>query len=85
MTLVTDTRGIFSSTLLPARIMLADYGRGGDSGALVQDLTTSNPATGKQPVVGIYIGAVTDQAGHTEGVAQHAFQAMQLMDMELYL
>ncbi len=76
VTLVADTRGVVSSSLAPARVILADYGRGGDSGALVT-------ITKRRAAVGIYLGVLTDPAGRSEGIAQHAGQATKCMGMEL--
>ncbi len=78
VTAVTDTMGILNSSALPARVFLADKGRAGDSGALVADPHSSEP-------IGIYMGEYNDLAGRTGGIAQHAYQAAQLMDMELYI
>jgi len=78
ITAVTDTMGILNSSALPARVFLADKGRAGDSGALVADAQSGDP-------IGIYMGEYNDLAGRTGGIAQHAYQATQLMDMELYL
>ena len=75
---ITDTRGILNSSSLPVRVFLAHHGRGGDSGALVRDSLNGY-------AVGIYMGMYTDLAGNSGGFAQHAFQATELMDMELYL
>ncbi|MGD9711483.1 MAG: hypothetical protein AB7V46_05375 [Thermomicrobiales bacterium] len=77
VTQITDTRGVLSSYLLPSRVFLADYGRGGDSGSLVKLI-------GQDVAVGIYGGTATDPSGRSEGWAQHAHQAALVMDMELY-
>lgn len=76
ITTVTDTRGVLSSSLAPARIMLADFGRAGDSGALVM-------VSKRRAAAGIYLGVLTDPAGRSEGIAQHAGQVTKCMDMEL--
>jgi hypothetical protein len=74
---ITDTRGIFNSAILPVRIFLAASARPGDSGALVSEQSTGEP-------VGIYMGEIMDASGQIGGIAQHAYQVAQIMDMELY-
>ena len=78
VTAVSDTMGILNSASLPARVFLASAGRGGDSGAIVAEARSDDP-------VGIYMGGYSNPAGQVGGIAQHAYQVTQLMDMELYL
>ena len=73
---VTDTQGIFNSPLLLIRFFLADAGRPGDSGSLITD------TLGR--ALGMYLGAATDPAVLTMGIATDISQAASLMDMELY-
>jgi hypothetical protein len=74
---VSDTRGVLTSAHLPSRLFLAQAGRGGDSGALVTSVVDGEP-------VGIYLGELADPSGRTEGIAQHCYQAVTLMDLELF-
>lgn len=78
VTSVTDTKGILTSAHLPSRIFLAAPGRPGDSGALVRETNSGDP-------IGIYMGEYSDPAGQRGGIAQHVYQATELMDMELFL
>lgn len=75
VTSVTDTRGILRSSLLPARVILADAGFPGDSGSLVNDPQGNG--------IGIYIGELTDPACRTEGISQHLGQVVDLMQLQL--
>lgn len=77
VTAVTDILGILSSPLLPVRVVLANHGSPGDSGALVLEPKTSK-------AVGLYMAEFSDQAGRSGGLAQHMEQVVQIMDMELY-
>ncbi len=74
---VSDTSGIIGSPDLPARLVLAESGTHGDSGALVTDVATDSG-------VGLYIGEGADPAGLRVGIAQHLHQVHLLMDMEFY-
>lgn len=69
--------GIYNSWMFPLRIVFADHGDGGDSGTLVFDEATGRP-------VGIYMGMYRDSAGRAGGVAQHLFQATEILGLELY-
>lgn len=77
ITSVPDVQGVLTSPLLPARFFLANYGHPGDSGALVRDVNTQNAA-------GIYLGSFTNPAGGSGGIAQLAYQAQHILDIELY-
>ena len=66
-------RGSLDVTI-PLRFFLAEPGRPGDSGALVSD------SEGKG--LGIYMGAVENLAGHTEGYCQHLLQVASIMNIE---
>jgi len=78
VTKITDTSGIITSQHLPIRLWLSSCGTGGDSGALVKDSASGS-------CIGLYIGGYTDPAGGSGGLAQHLYQTMALMDMEIYL
>jgi hypothetical protein len=78
VTAVTDTKGILNSSALPSRIFLAQPGVGGDSGALVAESRSGTP-------IGIYMGSYLDPANLTGGIAQHLYQATEIMDMEIFL
>lgn len=77
VTSITDTKGIFGSSILPSRIFIAHAGKPGDSGALITEAGTNN-------AIGIYMGEFMDAAGQGGGIAQHAFQVTEIMDMELF-
>jgi hypothetical protein len=74
---ITNTLDILDSPQLPVTIFLTKSGTGGDSGALVTD---------NQGVpIGIYTGAFNNHTlGDSGGLAQHAFQVAEIMDMEFY-
>jgi hypothetical protein len=76
----TDQLGILNSPLFPVRILLADHGESGDSGALI----TETFGGSQQRAIGLYMGQFTDQAARIGGLAQHMEQVVQIMDMELY-
>ncbi|MGH9893553.1 MAG: hypothetical protein ACREA0_16510 [bacterium] len=78
ITAVTDTRGIFNSPALPARVLLGAAGHPGDSGALVRRQHSG-------PAIAIYMGGYRDAAGGTGGIGQHLGQVTEVMDMEVYL
>jgi hypothetical protein len=74
---ITDTRGIYSTSLLPVRVFLGAYGARGDSGALIREVSTGR-------AIGVYMGELRDCVGTVEGFAQHMYQVQLLMDLELY-
>jgi hypothetical protein len=73
ITAVTDTFGILSSPDLPSRVALARSGAPGDSGAIVRSKSSGC-------AVGVYMGAYTDVAGRSGGLAQTAHQVELTMD-----
>lgn len=77
ITSITETRNILNHHMIPARILLGKALSPGDSGALVIDSET-------REAVGIYIGMLEDEFGHTEGVAQNAFQVAATMNLDFY-
>lgn len=71
-----DAFGVYSAYFLPIRVFLADHGEPGDSGAIIKGPLND--------VVGVYIGSLTDPRNVSGGIAQHAYQAERIMDLELY-
>jgi len=74
---VSNTMGIYHSNHLPSKVFIAPHGRPGDSGALIREIDSKK-------AVGIYIGSLTSPAGHSFGFSQHAQQAVETMEMEMY-
>jgi len=72
-----DILGIYRSNALPLRVILSDGGKSGDSGALVRGREDG-------AAVGVYLGTGTDPSERTYGFCQHAYQATEIMQMELY-
>ncbi len=74
---VPDNRGVYDAPTLPVRFFTAKSGNYGDSGSLMTEPST-------RMALGFYLGALKNPAGLSEGVAQSAYQAALLMDMEIY-
>lgn len=68
--------GVISSPLLPARLLLADKGVKGDSGALIRD-------SNDDEAVGIYLGGYNSPSNKVGGIAQHVFQITKTMDLDI--
>jgi hypothetical protein len=78
ITSVTDTRGIYNTSILPSRIFLNKSGQRGDSGALIKSLSDDIP-------LGIYMGEAINPSGGAEGLAQNLYQASIIMDFSIYI
>jgi hypothetical protein len=79
-TTITEVTQLFGTLSLhiPARVFLADGGKGGDSGALIQTLT--DPGAG----AGLYTGRFKDKAGREHGIGMHLAQIADAMSLALY-
>jgi hypothetical protein len=77
VTVVPDHRGIYSSAAIPVRFFTAKPGHSGDSGALIRSSSDGSAA-------GFYLGEAKDPGGRSEGLAQSAYQAKLLMEMEVF-
>jgi len=66
-------RGSLDFTI-PLRFFIAEPGKPGDSGSLVLDMQDNG--------LGIYMGAVANLVGHTEGYCQHLQQVAHVMNVK---